>query len=203
MNRIRQLRKQKKLSGKELGEILGYAESTILQWERGVRQPDMNSLVSLANFFNVSTDYLLNRTDYEKVIKVIDEYEKETLTTVNLLESYPKSVEEVINSHSTSKVQVPVKLVGNNNFTFALSCNDEKMSPSIENGDILIMTTSIDVSSCDIVLVNTNSKVFLARISYFKDVIVFSFDKAGSKVLVVDKNDVNIIAKVVEIRRKF
>ena len=44
MYRLRELRKFNKLSARELGSILGYAESTILQWERGTRAPDASAL---------------------------------------------------------------------------------------------------------------------------------------------------------------
>lgn len=44
---------------KELGEIIGVAESTISQYETGKREPDFETLLKLGEFFNVSVDYLL------------------------------------------------------------------------------------------------------------------------------------------------
>ena len=59
MKLLRILRKNKGLSMKELGEIIGVAESTISQYETGKREPDFETLLKLGEFFNVSVDYLL------------------------------------------------------------------------------------------------------------------------------------------------
>ena len=51
---------------KELGEIIGVAESTISQYETGKREPDFETLLKLGEYFDVSVDYLLrgeNRWD--------------------------------------------------------------------------------------------------------------------------------------------
>lgn len=58
-NRIRELRKQKNLTMKQLGEHLGMAENVVSRYETGKRQPDNEALVKFANFFNVSVGYLI------------------------------------------------------------------------------------------------------------------------------------------------
>lgn len=60
-NRIRELRKKRGITMKELGKVLGVAESTISQYELDKRQPDNKTLLSLADFFGVSVDYLLGK----------------------------------------------------------------------------------------------------------------------------------------------
>ena len=61
MERIKQLRKEKALTMKQLGVAIGVAESTISLYENGKRQPDNETLSKLADFFGVSVDYLLGR----------------------------------------------------------------------------------------------------------------------------------------------
>lgn len=61
MNNIRVLRKQHNLSMKELGKIVGVAESTISLYENEKREPDLATLTRIADYFNVSVDYLLGR----------------------------------------------------------------------------------------------------------------------------------------------
>ncbi len=58
-NRIRELRKQHKITMKQLGEVIGVAESTISQYETGKREPDNETLLRLGEYFGVSVDYLL------------------------------------------------------------------------------------------------------------------------------------------------
>lgn len=58
-NRIRELRKQRKITMKQLGEIVGLAESTISQYENGKRQPDNETVFRLSEYFDVTVGYLL------------------------------------------------------------------------------------------------------------------------------------------------
>jgi len=55
------LRKRNKLTQKELATYFKVAESTISGYENGVREPNLEMLVRIADFFNVSTDFLLGR----------------------------------------------------------------------------------------------------------------------------------------------
>lgn len=58
-NRIRELRKARGLTMKQLGVIVDLAESTISQYETGRRQPDNETLLRLGEYFGVTVDYLL------------------------------------------------------------------------------------------------------------------------------------------------
>jgi len=66
MNRIKELRKLKKVSQKEVASNLGIAQNTLSTWEVGRYEPDSDSLVKLADYFNVSIDYLLGRSDEKR-----------------------------------------------------------------------------------------------------------------------------------------
>ena len=57
--RLKSLRLEKELSQVKLAEKLGVDFRTISNWENGVRKPDIDTLVEIANFFEVSTDYSL------------------------------------------------------------------------------------------------------------------------------------------------
>lgn len=61
--RLKALRTAKKISQKEFGKLFGLAESTIGMYERDERRPDFELLNKFADYFEVSTDYLLGRTD--------------------------------------------------------------------------------------------------------------------------------------------
>ena len=58
-NRIREVRKQHKMTMKQLGLEIGVAESTISQYETGKRQPDNEALLKIGELFNVTVGYLL------------------------------------------------------------------------------------------------------------------------------------------------
>lgn len=61
--KLKELRIEKGLSQRKLGELLGVCNQTVSFWETGSREPDLDALVKIADFFEVSVDYLLNRED--------------------------------------------------------------------------------------------------------------------------------------------
>lgn len=73
--RLKKLRTNKHMTQDELGEIFESpkAQSTVGTWERGVRQPSMEDLVRIAQFFNVSIDYLLGISEEERRVETFKE----------------------------------------------------------------------------------------------------------------------------------
>lgn len=69
MNRLKELRKQKGLTLVELGKEVDLANNTLSQYERGAREPNISTLIKLADFFNVTVDYLIGREPKNKTIK--------------------------------------------------------------------------------------------------------------------------------------
>ena len=65
-NTIRELRKEKKMSQSELGKFIGVSQTTVTAWETGRAEPSSTFVSKLADLFNVSTDYLLGRSDSKK-----------------------------------------------------------------------------------------------------------------------------------------
>lgn len=65
--RIKELRKKRGMSQAALGKILALRQDAISTYERGKNYPEVRNLIVLADFFGVSTDYLLGRTDDPEV----------------------------------------------------------------------------------------------------------------------------------------
>ena len=61
--RLKELREDRNLSPKQLGDKIGVSDVAIYRWESKQRTPNIDSLILLAQFFNVSTDYLLGLED--------------------------------------------------------------------------------------------------------------------------------------------
>ena len=66
--KLKELRENLGLSQRALAIKLGLSQSTIGMWESGQREPNFKTTEELANFFDVSIDYLLGRTDNKKPI---------------------------------------------------------------------------------------------------------------------------------------
>ena len=61
---LRALRKARGMTLKEVAERVGVAESTVSQYENGKRDPDFETLLKLAELFDVSVDYLMRGNVY-------------------------------------------------------------------------------------------------------------------------------------------
>jgi transcriptional regulator with XRE-family HTH domain len=62
-DRLRQQRKQRKLTQENVAQRIGVARTTYAMYEQNSREPDNETLQKLADFFEVSIDYLLGRTN--------------------------------------------------------------------------------------------------------------------------------------------
>ena len=86
--RLKTLRLEAKLTQKELAEKLEIGQNTYSYWEKGIRKPVGENLNKLANFFNVSTDYLLGNSNI-KDQKQFDEDLEKSLDTFKSFDGKP------------------------------------------------------------------------------------------------------------------
>ena len=61
--RLKELRKSKNISQLKLAMDLNMNQNTISRYETNEREPGITELIKIADYFNVSIDYLLERTD--------------------------------------------------------------------------------------------------------------------------------------------
>lgn len=61
--KLKLLREKRALKQLDLSTMLGVSRSTYTQYETGKSEPDLNTVLRLADFFNCSIDYLLGKTD--------------------------------------------------------------------------------------------------------------------------------------------
>lgn len=84
MKRLKELRKQLNYSQKDVADLLFVNQTAVSQWERGATTPSYELLQRLADIFNVTTDYLLGRSDNPTP----SGHEKDPSTDLNELEQY-------------------------------------------------------------------------------------------------------------------
>ncbi len=61
--RVKEQRTKKGFSQAQMAEEIGLTKQTVSLWERGVRRPDFETMVYLADYFNVSVAYLIGQSD--------------------------------------------------------------------------------------------------------------------------------------------
>ena len=79
---ISYLRKEKGISQKQASSDLGISQALLSHYEKGIRECGLDFVVKLADYYNVSCDYLLGRTSERDVI-TINEGTKKTITAEN------------------------------------------------------------------------------------------------------------------------
>ncbi len=62
-SRLKELRQHNKVSQQELADLLGISTRAWRFYESGDREPNIHGLITLADYFNVSLDYLVGRSD--------------------------------------------------------------------------------------------------------------------------------------------
>jgi transcriptional regulator with XRE-family HTH domain len=77
--RLNKLREEKNLTQKQLGIILSVSAAAIGTYENDKKNPPNDTLIKIADFFNVSTDYLLCRTDDSRIKSLKNKLSKEFL----------------------------------------------------------------------------------------------------------------------------
>ena len=82
------LRKEKNMLQKELAIHLHSSVGTISNYENDVHSPDPDTLCEIADFYNVSIDYLFGRSPYRDIPSFMKEYTKENSILFRLVQIY-------------------------------------------------------------------------------------------------------------------
>jgi len=61
--RLKELREDLNLTQDALAKATGYSQSAIAFWEKGVKKPNFYAIIKLAEYFEVTTDYLFGLSD--------------------------------------------------------------------------------------------------------------------------------------------
>lgn len=92
--RLNQLRKERKKTQQQIADFLKITRPAYTAYERGTRQPDYETLQKLADFFLVTTDYLLGRTEMSEEYSEQDKIKTEDDETYDSLAEITKLVKE-------------------------------------------------------------------------------------------------------------
>lgn len=95
-SRLQAARKAKGLKGRELAEMLGISYSSYSKYESTDRKPDIDMLVRIADILDVTTDYLLGRTDERKVYIAENPLELSDIDVTEVGQSSPFTDEQLV-----------------------------------------------------------------------------------------------------------
>ena len=192
MQRLKELRKEKKLSLKETGELLGVAESTVSLYENSKREAPYSVLSRAAQIFGVSIDYLIGCKDEKSVNSIL----VPVLDSVSL---YSGGSEFILGGESES-----IEL-GTPDTHFFFKAHDDSMDPYISEGDIALIRKQDNVESGAIAaVVYENSPVTLKKVVKEGDItILVPLNQKYQNIFIKNNDKLIILGKVVESIRKW
>lgn len=136
-NVLKNLRVSKGLSQEELSNKFGVSTSTIGMYETNKREPNFDLLKEFANFFNVSTDYLL-----EQIKK--DDLTNSDIVQIPLLGKIAAGYPTQMFADVIDYIDIPADMTRGNKELFALKTKGKSMEPNFIEGDILIFEKTED-----------------------------------------------------------
>lgn len=199
MNILNELRKKRGILQKEIAKELKISQQAYANYENGKRQPDSEMLSKIADYFGVSVDYLLGRTETMPKAKGV-----KIPVLGNVAAGIPiDAIEEIIDYE-----EIPEEMARNGEF-FGLRINGDSMSPRIEIGDVVIVRKQSTVDNGDIAIVLINGDVASCKKIKFNDngIFLISSNPAYEPIFFTKEEcqtkPVQILGKVVELRGKF
>lgn len=200
MLRIKEIRKSKKITAKELAEHIKVAESTMSLYENGKREPDFETLLKIAKYLDVSVDYLLGNATEQPPRKQgvkIPVYG-------NVAAGIP--LEAITDIDEWEEISEDVAATGE---YIALRINGDSMEPRMSRGDVVIVRLQPDVENGDMAIVLINGgEATCKKIQKTPDgILLISINTAYAPMFYSNKQieelPVRFLGKVVELRAKF
>lgn len=201
MEQLKKLRLSHKLTQKEVADLLGVDRTTYVKYETGKSEPTFETLRRLADYFEVTSDYLIGTvnachpTSTGVQIPVLGEVRA----------GLPiEAVENIIDYE-----EIDAELARGGEY-FALRIVGDSMEPRIREGDVVIVRKQPDIESGEIgiVLVNGDSATVKKVVKHEDGISLIAYNTAAYPPHFYTKKEIStlpvtIIGKVVELRAKF
>ncbi|MGI5967645.1 XRE family transcriptional regulator [Anaerotruncus sp. AF02-27] len=200
-DRLRALRRERKISQVSLAETLGISQQAVGKWETGRSTPDPRTLRRLADIFDVTTDYLLGREDELHPAApwpFVNEAQVPVIGTVKA--GYGALAFQEDYGTEPANVKNP------DNY-FYLIVTGDSMEPRIRSGDLALVHKQPDVQSGELAVVLVDGEEGTLKKVIKKDgaVILQPFNQAYQTQIYMGEelSRIQIVGKVVETKTKW
>lgn len=198
-DRLKNLRKNKKLTQTDVASYLGLTTSAIYKYEIGKAEPNSETLQNYSKLFNVSLDYLLTGKEDKKINLGIK---------IPVLGTIPagipiEAVEEILDYE-----EIPQEWTTQGEY-FGLKVKGNSMEPRIMNGDVVICRKQDNAESGDVcvIMVNGNDATLKQIKKDPNGIWLVPFNSNYSPMFYskeqISTLPVRIIGKIIELRGKF
>lgn len=200
MNRLKFLREEKNLLQEELGKIIGVSGRSIGNYETGNRDMSTKIQKKLANFFNVSIDYLVGNSDDRKPNT------NSNLFLIPVLGKVPAGEPVIAEEHIESYLPIEPSMY---NLTspenlFFLKVQGESMNKVVPNGSYVLVRKQDYCDNNDVVvaIVNGDNEATLKRYKQIDENFIMlepdsTFTEFTSRIINLKETEFKIIGKVI------
>lgn len=177
MNRIKELRLEKGINMAQVAKELNIPYTTYVNYEKGDREPNSEMLVLLANYFNVSVDYLIGRSDLrDQELKLKSPVIADNNVSFPVIGELAAGYEHIaMEDWSGETIEIPESyLKGRKREDYlVLSVKGDSMYPHYQNGDkVLILKQDCINESGDVAAVIYDGEyATLKKVEYKKDAV--------------------------------
>lgn len=177
MNRIKELRLEKGINMAQVAKELNIPYTTYVNYEKGDREPNSEMLVLLANYFNVSVDYLIGRSDLrDQELKLKSPIIADNNVSFPVIGELAAGYEHIaMEDWSGETIEIPESYLKGRKREdyFVLSVKGDSMYPHYQNGDkVLILKQDCINESGDIAAVIYDGEyATLKKVEYKKDAV--------------------------------
>ena len=203
MNRISELRMEKDLTMRDAARLLGMPYTTYVNYEKGTREPNSETLIQLANFYGTSVDYLIGKSES----RMIQLDKKPTIPPgfmplpkmkkVPLIGAIACGDPITAIQNREGDVNAPVNM----RCDFALKCRGESMiGAGIHDGDVVYIRIQPEVENGEIAAVRIGEEATLKRVYLHSDYIELRPENSAFESIIrrrEEMNDVQIEGKAV------
>lgn len=198
MNRLSQLRQEKGLNMREAARQLGMPYTTYVNYEKGTREPNSETLIRLAKFYGTSIDYLLCKSDSPPGRDIPPGFEPmPKMKKVPLIGAIACGDPITAMENREGEIDVPEDI----SCDFALRCKGNSMiGAGIHDGDAVYIRIQPEVENGQIAAVRIGDEATLKRVYLHTDYIELRPENPDYESIIrrrEEMNDVHIEGKAV------
>lgn len=211
--RLKELRTSRNLSLQELADIVNMSKSSVYKWERGEREPGLEILEAIADYFNVDYDYLIGKSDIPNRALIFYGEEQNLFNTYdNILPITTKRIPllgEIACGEpifANEEHEYSVEASADIRADFALKAKGDSMiNARINDGDIVFIRKQDDVDDGEIAAVVIDDEVTLKRVYKQENGVTLVAENPKYKPFVFTEQDgvtINILGKAIAFQSK-
>lgn len=199
MNRIPELRAEKGISMRDAARMLGMPYTTYVNYEKGTREPNSETLIALANFYETSVDYLIGKSSSRtgKITIPPGFIPLPKMKKVPLIGAIACGDPITALQNREGEVDAPEDM----RCDFALKCHGDSMvGAGIYDGDTVFIRIQPEVENGEIAAVRIGEEATLKRVYLHTDYIELRPENSAFESIIrrkEDMNDVQIEGKAV------